>query len=142
LAAEPHQEKIMPNASINTEKFHFTKAKPIDLFDRFYAAFGFILTLSLYRACFKTQHSGDAFDDLLILSIAVVPVWGLAYGAWVARQTWSWCLLTLISICSLIALGFHHFGQPEMFAAFQAAGGSCLWWLILTRIKQVRWENQ
>jgi hypothetical protein len=133
----------MPNVAIKTEKFHFTKANPIDLFNRFYAVFGFILTLSLYTACFKHLHSrDDTFDDLFGLAIAVVPVWGLAYGAWVARQMWSWCLLTLISICSLIFLGFHLLGQTEMFVAFEAAGGMCLWWMILTRIKHANWENQ
>jgi hypothetical protein len=134
----------MPNAPIITEKFHFTKAQPIDLFNRFYGAFGFIVTLSLYTACFKTLHyrDHDTFDDLLYFSIAVVPAWGLLYGAWKARQTWPWCLLTLISICSLISLGFHLLGQPEMYVAFEAAGGICLLWMIVTRIKLANWEDQ
>jgi hypothetical protein len=137
--AEPEKEKIMPNATIVKEKFHFnfphfTQAEPIDLFNRFYAAFGFIITISLYTACFKTLNS-QVFDDLLPLAIAVVPVWGLVYGAWFKRQTWAWSLLTLLSIGSLISLGFHALGRPEMFVAFWAAEGISLFWLFLTGMK-------
>src|ERR1700722_5209390 len=125
----------MPNATILKEKFRFTAVPPIDLFNRFYALFGFVITISGFSACFTNLHS-PAFGGLFGMSIGVVPAWGLVYGGWVARQTWTWCLLTTISICSLIVLGFHLTGQPElMFTAFGAAQGVCLFWLALTGIK-------
>jgi hypothetical protein len=139
----------MPNATIVREKFHFnfpfkfhfTEAEPIDLFNRFYAAFGFIITIALYTACFKTLNS-QTFDYLEGFAIVVVPVWGVVYGAWFKRQTWAWCLLTLLSIGSLISLGFHALGRPEMFVAFVAAGGISLFWLFLTGMKLCHLRDQ
>jgi hypothetical protein len=131
----------MPNATLIREKLRFSSVKPIDLFNWFYALFGFIITISLYSACFRHLSSPD-FDILLGMSIACAPAWGLAYGGWVARQTWAWCLLTLVSISSLIALGFHLYGRPEMFVAFGFAQGTCMFWLALTGIKLGNFRDQ
>jgi hypothetical protein len=134
----------MPNASIVSQRFQFTKPKPIDLINRFYAAFGFILTISIHVACYKTAspHCSDTFDDLLGCAIAVVPIWGIVYGGWMARQTWPWCLLTLFSICSLIGLGFRVLGQTEMFVCFAFAQGLCVFWLLISGIKMGKWPNR
>jgi hypothetical protein len=132
----------MPNTTILKEKLRLTAVQPIDLFNRFYALFGFVITISGFSACFTNLHS-PSFPGLFGMAIGVVPAWGLVYGAWVARQTWTWCLLTTISIVSLIVLGFHLTGQPDlMFTAFGAAEGVCLCWLLLTGIKLCNLKNQ
>jgi hypothetical protein len=131
----------MPNATLTREKLQFTRVQPIDLFNRFYALFGFVITISLFTACFKNLSSPD-FDGLFGMAIACVPVWGVVYGAWVARQSWPWCLLALTSIGTLIALGFHLTGRPEMFVAYGAAQGTCLFWLALTGIKLYNWKDR
>jgi hypothetical protein len=131
----------MPNAPLIKEKFKFTQVAPIDLFNRFYALFGFLITISLYTACFSHLNT-PAFDSLFWMAALSAPAWGLFYGAWVARQSWSWCLLILFSICSLIALGFRLSGQPAMFVAFGIAQATCVFWLIVTGIKLANWRNQ
>ena len=117
------------------------KWEPMDLFNRFYSVFGFVVTIALYIACFRSL-AATYFDDLFIMTALTVPAWGLLYGGWVNRQLWTWCLLTLISIGSLIALGFHLTGRPEMFFAFGSAQATCVFWLALTGFKLGNYSNQ
>jgi hypothetical protein len=133
----------MPYDSKFAQKFRFTKPTASDLYNRFYALFGFILTISIHVACHKTlsPHS-DTFDALLGCAIGVVPLWGVVYGAWMGRLTWAWCLLNLFSISSLIDMGFHLLGQPEMFVCFAFAQAICIAWLIMTGAKLRMYPNQ
>ena len=134
----------MPNITFTKERRERVKATPFDLFNRFYGLFGLVITVALWTACFVAARTHfNYMPALLGATSGFVPGWGLCYGAWVKRLTWTWCIITAFAIVASLVLGFTLMAYPSLMAGcFGVAGGTCLLWLGMTGLKNGVWPNQ